>query len=87
MEAGAAERKIHATFEARDATSPIAHAEYSVDAGPWQYLEPVGRVVGLAGRSGMTFVPAVPAKCGGDGVQKRGSMCWRCGCMTGMRMW
>jgi len=27
-----------------DATSPIAHAEYSVDAGPWQYLEPVGRV-------------------------------------------
>ena len=36
--------KIHATFEARDATSPIAHAEYSVDAGPWQYLEPVGKV-------------------------------------------
>ena len=35
---------IHATLEARDATSPIAHAEYSVDAGPWQYLEPVGRV-------------------------------------------
>jgi outer membrane protein assembly factor BamB len=36
--------KIHATFEAKDATSPIAHAEYSFDAGPWQYLEPVGRV-------------------------------------------
>ncbi len=36
--------KIHATFSARDATSPIGHAEYSVDAGPWQYLEPVGRV-------------------------------------------
>jgi hypothetical protein len=36
--------KIHATFEAKDATSPIAHAEYSVDAGPWQYLEPVGSV-------------------------------------------
>ena len=36
--------KIHATFAAKDATSPIAHAEYSVDAGPWQYLEPVGRV-------------------------------------------
>ncbi len=36
--------KIHATLEARDATSPIAHAEYSLDAGPWQYLEPVGRV-------------------------------------------
>jgi hypothetical protein len=36
--------KIHATLEARDAASPIAHAEYSVDAGPWQYLEPVGKV-------------------------------------------
>jgi hypothetical protein len=36
--------KIHATFSAKDATSAIAHAEYSVDAGPWQYLEPVGRV-------------------------------------------
>jgi hypothetical protein len=36
--------KIHATFNAKDATSPIEHAEYSVDAGPWQYLEPVGRV-------------------------------------------
>lgn len=36
--------KIHATFGAKDALSPIAHAEYSVDAGPWQYLEPVGRV-------------------------------------------
>ena len=41
--AGAASR-IHATLEARDAISPIAHAEYSVDAGPWQYLEPVGHV-------------------------------------------
>jgi hypothetical protein len=37
-------QKIHATVEAHDATSPIAHAEYSVDAGPWQYLEPVGKV-------------------------------------------
>ncbi len=34
--------RLHATFEARDLTSPIAHAEYSLDAGPWQYLEPVG---------------------------------------------
>ena len=36
--------KIHATFSAKDATSPIARAEYSVDAGPWQYLEPVGKL-------------------------------------------
>ncbi len=36
--------KLHATFAAQDATSPIAHAEFSVDAGPWQYLEPVGHL-------------------------------------------
>ncbi|GAC1426732.1 MAG: hypothetical protein NVSMB62_24320 [Acidobacteriaceae bacterium] len=41
---GTSTSSIHATFSAKDATSPIAHAEYSVDAGPWQYLEPVGRV-------------------------------------------
>lgn len=35
-------QRIHARFAAKDATSPISHAEYSVDAGPWQYLEPVG---------------------------------------------
>jgi sugar lactone lactonase YvrE len=39
-----ASQKIHVTLEAHDAISPIAHAEYSVDAGPWQYLEPVGKV-------------------------------------------
>ena len=33
---------VHVTFDAEDATSPIAHAEYSVDAGDWQYIEPVG---------------------------------------------
>ena len=30
------------TFDAEDAFSPIAHAEYSIDAGTWQYIEPVG---------------------------------------------
>jgi len=33
---------IHATLDAADTTTAIGHAEYSVDAGPWQYLEPVG---------------------------------------------
>ncbi len=32
---------VHWSFEARDTTSPIARAEVSVDAGPWQYVEPV----------------------------------------------
>jgi hypothetical protein len=55
--------KIHATLEARDATSPIAHAEYSLDAGPWQYLEPVGKVSdSLVERYDFTVaVPAVTA--------------------------
>jgi hypothetical protein len=30
------------TFDAVDAASPIAHAGYSLDAGPWQYIDPVG---------------------------------------------
>ena len=55
--------KIHATLEARDATSPIAHAEYSIDAGSWQYLEPVGKVSdGLTER--YDFTVAVPPAAG-----------------------
>ncbi|MGA8729344.1 MAG: hypothetical protein WB608_11395 [Terracidiphilus sp.] len=37
-------REVHATFDAEDATSPIAHAEYSLDAGPWQFVAPVGEL-------------------------------------------
>ncbi len=32
------------TFDAEDATSPIAHAEYSLDAGPWKFVAPVGEL-------------------------------------------
>jgi hypothetical protein len=31
-------------FDADDAASPIAHAEYSLDAGAWQYINPVGKL-------------------------------------------
>ena len=27
-----------------DAVSPVSHAEYSIDAGRWQYVEPVGKI-------------------------------------------
>jgi outer membrane protein assembly factor BamB len=37
-------RQMHVTFQATDDASPIARAEYSVDAGDWQYLEPVGQI-------------------------------------------
>ncbi|WP_353071500.1 hypothetical protein [Tunturiibacter gelidiferens] len=56
----AASTFIHATLEARDATSPIAHAEYSIDAGPWQYLEPVGKVSDSLSER-YDFTVAVPA--------------------------
>jgi hypothetical protein len=35
-------KAVHIVFEASDTTSPIAHAEYSIDAGRWQFLAPVG---------------------------------------------
>lgn len=35
---------LEIAFDADDATSPISHAEYSLDAGPWQYIDPVGKI-------------------------------------------
>jgi WD40 repeat protein len=32
------------TFDAEDSTSPIARAEYSLDAGPWHYVDPSGKI-------------------------------------------
>jgi hypothetical protein len=37
-------KNLHVTATATDAATPIARAEYSVDAGPWQYVEPTGRL-------------------------------------------
>jgi hypothetical protein len=36
--------QIHVTFRAVDGFSSIKRAEYSVDAGEWKYVEPVGRL-------------------------------------------
>jgi hypothetical protein len=35
---------VHVTLDAEDASSPIAHAEYAVDAGAWHYIDPVGEL-------------------------------------------
>jgi WD40 repeat protein len=35
-------QELHVTFHAADDSSPIKRAEYSIDAGEWQYVEPVG---------------------------------------------
>jgi hypothetical protein len=37
-------KPVHVTFEAADSASPIAHAEYSLDAGPWKFVAPVGEL-------------------------------------------
>jgi WD40 repeat protein len=37
-------KPVRVVFEAADAASPIAHAEYSLDAGPWKFVAPVGEL-------------------------------------------
>jgi hypothetical protein len=36
--------QLHVSFRAVDSFSPIKRAEYSLDAGEWQYVEPVGQI-------------------------------------------
>jgi len=51
------------SFDAADTTSPIAHAEYSLDAGPWQYVEPVG-MISDSNREHYEFLVTVDAEGG-----------------------
>jgi len=37
-------KQIHVKFRARDSFSVIKRAEYSLDGGDWQFVEPVGRL-------------------------------------------
>jgi hypothetical protein len=50
---------IRIAFEAEDAVSPIARAEYSLDAGPWQFIDPVG---GLSDSKHEHYDFVLPAK-------------------------
>jgi hypothetical protein len=36
--------EMHVSFRAVDGFSPIKRAEYSIDAGDWHYIEPVGQI-------------------------------------------
>jgi hypothetical protein len=60
---------IALSFEARDAASPISKAEYSLDAGPWQYIEPVG---GLSDSKEERYSVSVPLP-GGIEVEPQGN--------------
>jgi len=51
--------QAHISFSAEDAFSPIAHAEYSLDAGPWQFVDPVG---GLSDSTHERYEFVLPAK-------------------------
>jgi hypothetical protein len=37
-------KQIHVRFRATDSFSPIKRAEYSLDGGEWQFVEPVGQL-------------------------------------------
>jgi sugar lactone lactonase YvrE len=44
LKAAVAGAQVYVTFSALDSFSPIKKAEYSVDAGDWQFVEPVGQL-------------------------------------------
>jgi hypothetical protein len=44
LKAGLEGNTIHVHFRAVDSFSPIKRAEYSLDAGEWQFVEPVGQL-------------------------------------------
>ena len=50
---------IHVVFDAKDTLSTVARAYYSVDAGPWQYVEPVGKLSDSA-HEHYDFVAPIP---------------------------
>ena len=58
------------SFDAKDAASAISHAEYSLDGGPWQYIEPVG---GLSDSKEEHYSFLVPLMPGSDGAPGAGS--------------
>ncbi|MGC2708132.1 MAG: hypothetical protein WA252_03255 [Candidatus Sulfotelmatobacter sp.] len=53
---------IHIAFRAVDSFSPIKRAEYSVDAGDWKYVDPVGQISDSKTENYDFKVPAEPGK-------------------------
>ena len=58
------------SFDAKDAATAISHAEYSLDAGPWQYIEPVG---GLSDSKEEHYSFLVPLAASSEGAPGAGS--------------
>ena len=57
--------QLHVTFRATDSFSPIRHAECSVDAGDWQFIEPVDHLSDSKTESYDFRIP-VPADASGN---------------------
>ena len=57
--------QIHVTFRAGDGFSPVKRAEYSVDAGDWKYVEPVGQLSDAKTENYDFKIAPEPAKDGG----------------------
>src|SRR6266851_4337502 len=57
--------QIHVTFRAGDGFSPVKRAEYSVDAGEWKYVEPVGQLSDAKTENYDFKIAPEPAKDGG----------------------
>lgn len=64
LEARMENGKVHASLTATDATSPVSHAEYSIDAGQWQYVEPVGKIADSLTEKFDFLAPIPPPKPG-----------------------
>ena len=64
---------LHITFRAIDGFSPIKRAEYSIDAGDWQFVEPVGGLSDARVENYDFSVPMPAAKSdpGTDGAARR----------------
>jgi hypothetical protein len=63
LKASAEGEQIHVIFGAADGFSNIKRAEYSVDAGDWQYVEPVGQLADSKTAS-YDFQVAMPSNSG-----------------------
>ncbi len=63
---------LHVSFHASDSFSPLKRAEYSIDAGEWQFVEPVGLVSDSLSES--YEFDARPPKPAPDGASPEGNL-------------
>jgi hypothetical protein len=71
LKAGLDGDQVHITFRAADSFSPIKRAEYSVDAGDWQFVEPVGQISDSRTES-YDFRVSIPANANDSSAARRG---------------